>query len=92
MNGSRQFCGVAEMTGPVNYKKSMEFWQQQKWSGSFPVKWHFVKDVPNSLFRRVILQNNENKPVTNSRDTQEVGIYLYGVKSLMYNVDSTYRS
>jgi hypothetical protein len=36
------------------------------------VKWHLVKDVPNSTFRHIILENNENKPVTNSRDTQEV--------------------
>ncbi|KAH7278614.1 hypothetical protein KP509_38G048900 [Ceratopteris richardii] len=72
VNGSRQFCGVAEMIGPVDYKRSMEFWEQHKWSGSFPLKWHFIKDVPNSQFRRIILQNNENKPVTNSRDTQEV--------------------
>lgn len=72
VNGSRQFCGVAEMIGPVDYKRSMEFWEQHKWSGSFALKWHFIKDVPNSQFRRIILQNNENKPVTNSRDTQEV--------------------
>ncbi|XP_040377937.1 YTH domain-containing protein ECT4-like isoform X2 [Oryza brachyantha] len=48
------------------------FFSQDKWSGSFPVKWHLVKDVPNSTFRHIILENNENKPVTNSRDTQEI--------------------
>jgi hypothetical protein len=31
-----------------------------------------VKDVPNSQLRHIRLENNENKPVTNSRDTQEV--------------------
>jgi len=31
-----------------------------------------VKDLPNALFRHVKLENNEGKPVTNSRDTQEV--------------------
>lgn len=31
-----------------------------------------VQDVPNGQFRHIILANNENKPVTNSRDTQEV--------------------
>lgn len=72
VNGSRQFCGVAEMVGPVDYRRSMEFWEQNKWSGSFPVKWHIIKDVPNSQLRRIILGNNENKPVTNSRDTQEI--------------------
>ena len=72
VNASGQFCGVAEMVGTVDFSKNMDFWQQDKWSGSFPVKWHIIKDVPNPNFRHIILENNENKPVTNSRDTQEV--------------------
>ncbi|CAL5322535.1 unnamed protein product [Camellia sinensis] len=72
VNASGQFCGVAEMTGPVDFHKDMDFWQQDKWSGSFPVKWHIIKDVPNPNFRHIILENNENKSVTNSRDTQEM--------------------
>ena len=43
-----------------------------KWNDNFPVKWHIVKDVPNSLLKYITLENNENKPVTNNRDTQEV--------------------
>jgi len=74
VNASGQFCGVAEMVGTVDFNKNMDFWQQDKWNGSFPVKWHFIKDVPNPNFRHIILENNENKPVTNSRDTQEVCI------------------
>jgi hypothetical protein len=62
------------MVGPVNFDKSVDFWQQDKWSGQFPVKWHIIKDVPNSQFRHLVLENNDNKPVTNSRDTQEVGV------------------
>ncbi|XP_017219131.1 YTH domain-containing protein ECT4 isoform X2 [Daucus carota subsp. sativus] len=81
VNASGQFCGVAEMTGAVDFHKNMDFWQQDKWSGSFPVKWHFIKDVPNSNFRHIILENNENKPVTNSRDTQEIR-YEKGVEML----------
>ncbi|XP_059641598.1 YTH domain-containing protein ECT4 isoform X2 [Cornus florida] len=72
VNASAQFCGVAEMVGPVDFDKSVDYWQQDKWSGQFPVKWHIVKDVPNSHFRHIVLENNDNKPVTNSRDTQEV--------------------
>uniref|UniRef100_A0A0A9GAF7 YTH domain-containing family protein n=1 Tax=Arundo donax TaxID=35708 RepID=A0A0A9GAF7_ARUDO len=72
VNGSGQFCGVAEMVGPVDFDKSVDYWQNNRWSGQFPVKWHIVKDVPNNLVRNIILENNENKPVTNSRDTQEV--------------------
>lgn len=72
VNASAQFCGVAEMIGPVDFDKSVDYWQQDKWSGQFPVKWHIIKDVPNSQFRHIVLENNDNKPVTNSRDTQEV--------------------
>lgn len=72
VNASGQFCGVAEMIGPVDFNSSLDFWQQDKWTGKVPVKWHIVKDVPNSQFRHIVLENNDNKPVTNSRDTQEV--------------------
>ncbi|XP_058086100.1 YTH domain-containing protein ECT2 isoform X2 [Magnolia sinica] len=72
VNTSGQFVGVAEMEGPVDFNKSVEYWQQDKWTGCFPVKWHIVKDVPNSLLKHIKLENNEDKPVTNSRDTQEV--------------------
>jgi YTH domain-containing family protein len=72
VNTSGQFVGLAEMAGPVDFHKNVEYWQQDKWTGCFPVKWHIVKDIPNSLLKHITLENNENKPVTNSRDTQEV--------------------
>ncbi|KAH1120585.1 hypothetical protein J1N35_003745 [Gossypium stocksii] len=81
VNASGQFCGVAEMIDSVDFQKDMDFWQQDKWSGSFPVKWHIIKDVPNSHFRHIIVENNENKPVTNSRDTQEI-MFKQGVEML----------
>jgi hypothetical protein len=65
------------MVGPVDFEKSLEYWQQDKWNGCFPVKWHIVKDVPNSLLKHITLENNENKPVTNSRDTQEVNFFFF---------------
>ncbi|XP_076908380.1 YTH domain-containing protein ECT4-like [Bidens hawaiensis] len=72
VNTSGQFVGVAEMVGLVDFNKSLEYWQQDKWIGCFPVKWHIVKDLPNGMLKHIILEYNENKPVTNSRDTQEV--------------------
>ncbi|KAJ4721244.1 evolutionarily conserved C-terminal region 2 [Melia azedarach] len=72
VNASGQFVGVAEMVGAVDFDKTVEYWQQDKWTGCFPLKWHIIKDVPNSSLRHITLENNENKPVTNSRDTQEV--------------------
>ncbi|KAK6147492.1 hypothetical protein DH2020_018404 [Rehmannia glutinosa] len=72
VNASGQFCGVAEMIGPVDFENDADYWQQDRWSGQFPVKWHIIKDVPNSRFRHILLENNDNKPVTHSRDSQEV--------------------
>lgn len=72
VNASSQFCGIAEMVGAVDFEKNADYWQQDRWSGQFPVSWHIVKDVPNSKFRHILLENNDNKPVTHSRDSQEV--------------------
>lgn len=72
VNSSGHFCGVAQMITPVDYNSNSSVWSQDKWKGSFRVKWIYVKDVPNTQLRHIRLENNENKPVTNSRDTQEV--------------------
>ncbi|KAH6805762.1 evolutionarily conserved C-terminal region 11 [Perilla frutescens var. frutescens] len=74
VNGSGQFIGVAEMIGPVDFSKNMDFWQLDKWNGFFPLRWHLIKDVPNTQLRHIILENNENRAVTYSRDTQEIGL------------------
>ena len=72
VNGSGHFCGMAQMMSSLDYMSSSSVWAQDKWKGQFEVKWIYVKDVPNSQLRHIRLENNENKPVTNSRDTQEV--------------------
>ena len=38
----------------------------------FYVNWIFIKDIPNRIFRQIINEYNDNKPVTSSRDTQEI--------------------
>ncbi|GLT26968.1 hypothetical protein SLA2020_020020 [Shorea laevis] len=81
VNTSGQFVGLAEMVGPVDFQKNVEYWQQDKWTGCFPVRWHIVKDVPNNSLKHITLENNENKPVTNSRDTQEVKLE-HGLKMI----------
>ena len=86
VNGSGQFVGVAEMIGNVDFNKSMDFWQLDKWSGFFPVKWHIVKDIPNSLLRHILLENNENRPVTYTRDTQEVMNFCFIVNGHWYPI------
>lgn len=72
VNGSGHFCGMAQMMSYVDYHSSSSVWSQDKWKGQFKVHWIYVKDVPNLQLRHIQLENNENKSVTNSRDTQEV--------------------
>lgn len=72
VNGSGHFCGMAEMMTAVDYNSTSSVWSQDKWKGKFKVKWIYVKDVPNNKLRHIRLENNDNKSVTNSRDTQEV--------------------
>jgi hypothetical protein len=72
VNASGHFCGVAQMTSPLDYSTQANVWGSDKWKGLFNLRWLYVKDVPNNVLRHIRLENNENKPVTNSRDTQEV--------------------
>nr|XP_019044757.1 hypothetical protein I302_06670 [Kwoniella bestiolae CBS 10118]OCF23687.1 hypothetical protein I302_06670 [Kwoniella bestiolae CBS 10118] len=73
VNGSRHFCGVAQMLTPVDETTNSTVWAQDKWKGIFKVKWIFVRDVPSQALRHIRLTNTlEKKPITNSRDTQEL--------------------
>ncbi|KAJ1556967.1 YTH domain-containing protein 2 [Nowakowskiella sp. JEL0078] len=73
VNASGHFCGIARMASKVDWERTSTVWAQDgKWKGSFGVKWIFVKDIPNAVLRHLRVINNENKPVTNSRDTQEL--------------------
>mmetsp|Transcript_70905 Transcript_70905/g.152787 ORF Transcript_70905/g.152787 Transcript_70905/m.152787 type:complete len:80 (-) Transcript_70905:246-485(-) len=65
---------MARMTEAVTENSNQNnIWVQDgKWSGMFGVEWIFLKDIPNKQFRHILIEANENKPVTNSRDTQEV--------------------
>lgn len=73
VNASGHFCGLAEMLTPVDYTRSSTVWASDKWKGVFKVRWIFVRDIPNASLRHIRLNNTaERKPVTNSRDTQEL--------------------
>lgn len=73
VNGSGKFMGIAIMNSDVEYKVNFNYWSQNdKWKGFFLVDWICIKDVPNRMFRTIINDLNENKPVTSSRDTQEI--------------------
>eukprot|EP00331_Platyophrya_macrostoma_P005320 CAMPEP_0176432802 /NCGR_PEP_ID=MMETSP0127-20121128/15605_1 /TAXON_ID=938130 /ORGANISM="Platyophrya macrostoma, Strain WH" /LENGTH=350 /DNA_ID=CAMNT_0017815031 /DNA_START=63 /DNA_END=1115 /DNA_ORIENTATION=- len=73
INGSGHFLGVCQMKSTVDFNRNFEGWDQNhKWRGSFEISWIFIKDIPNKEFRHLKNDLNEEKPVTNSRDTQEV--------------------
>ncbi|PWN49785.1 hypothetical protein IE53DRAFT_369471 [Violaceomyces palustris] len=74
VNASGHFCGMAQMLTPLDYTTSSNVWAQDgKWKGTFKVRWIFVKDLPNNQLRHIKLTNTpEVKPVTQSRDTQEL--------------------
>ncbi|EPQ28660.1 uncharacterized protein PFL1_03963 [Pseudozyma flocculosa PF-1] len=74
VNASGHFCGMAQMLTPLDYTTSSNVWAQDgKWKGTFKVRWIYVKDLPNNQLRHIRLHNTpEVKPVTQSRDTQEL--------------------
>ncbi|BGP22954.1 high-glucose-regulated protein 8 [Rhodotorula toruloides] len=73
VNGSGHFAGMAQMLTPVDYSMSSNVWASDKWKGVLKVRWIYIKDVPLAALRHIRLSNTpENKPVTSSRDTQEV--------------------
>ncbi|ODQ53475.1 YTH-domain-containing protein [Saitoella complicata NRRL Y-17804] len=75
VNASGMFCGVAQMVTPVDHRASSGIWAQDKWRGHFGIRWIFVKDILNVVLKHIRVCNNDNKPVTNSRDTQELEAY-----------------
>jgi len=76
VNASGHFCGMAQMMTSLDYNSTSNVWVQEgKWKGTFKVRWIFVKDVPNVKLRHIKLTNTvEKKPVTQSRDTQELPV------------------
>ena len=82
VNGSGKFMGIALMNSDVEYKINFNYWSQNdKWKGFFFVNWICIKDVPNRMFKNIINELNDHKPVISSRDTQEISTSA-GVKML----------
>lgn len=50
-----------------------DLWRSaHKWPGSISVQWLWIKDIPNTQFIHIENPLNENKPVCQGRDCQEV--------------------
>lgn len=89
VNGSGQFCGVARMTGPIDFTRTSDIWvEASRWKATFPLEWLLVKDIPNAVFRYLKVPTNSNKCVTYSRDTQEIP---YDVGIAMLKIFTSFR-
>lgn len=90
VNSLGKFCGIAEMKSAIDFTASLDIWcEQTRWKGIFPVEWLLIKDVPNKFFQHLKIPANEFKPVTNSRDTQEIPFEI-GIS--MLKIISSFRS
>ena len=54
---------IVEKNGPMAAYKMEQF---------FPIKWHIVMDIPNTLRRHIFLQDNNSSHVTYKKDTRYV--------------------
>ena len=41
----------------------MDLWQLIEWNSFFPLRWHIVKDIPNTLSHHIFLQDNNSRPI-----------------------------
>lgn len=75
VNGSGKFCGVAEMISDINENLDTTIWENNnncKFNHAFKCRWIIVRDIKNKYLKKFFLPNNEMKPITSSRDTQEI--------------------
>lgn len=79
VNGSGQFCGVAQLVRALepavagaSGSGSGSGGGDERRRALFGVRWLFVKNVPNSYLRHIRMPNCDNRPVTNCRDAQEL--------------------
>ena len=69
-----RFCGVAEMTGFVDFKAKTTVWTSSKsrWKGRMKLQWRYVKDIPYKMVNHIKLDNNAGKPISFTQDCHDV--------------------
>lgn len=73
VNASGRFCGVAEMSSNLRDDLDTSIWRDNsRYRHAFKVRWIVVRDVHNRSLKQFLVPANDMKPVTNSRDTQEI--------------------
>lgn len=81
INGSDNFCGMAKMISPVDFRIKSYVWSKTEWRGLFQVNWIYVKDVSNDNLRHIKLENNKNISIHKAGNAQEL-VYKQGIKVL----------
>lgn len=67
---SGQFCGIAQMIKEVNHFQIFNYWWEDlKWSGIFPLKWIYVKDIPHSEVKHIL---SKGIPLSGLKDGEAV--------------------
>ena len=90
VNGSGRFVGIAQMISDIQYNSNFNYWKQdEEWKGFFFVMWISIKDIPNKMLSNIMNSYNEGKPVSDSRNAQEVD-YASGLA--MLNIFQSYQS
>lgn len=90
VNSSSHFCGMAQMMTNVDFNTDIEDWKYTRYKGMFTVKWIYLKNLPNGHLRHIRLENNEDRPVICSSDTQEIPMEKgKQVLKIMHNYNHT---
>lgn len=67
---SQQFCGLAQMVGEVEADKIYNYWWEDlKWSGVFPIRWVYVKDIPHTEISGI---QSRNQSIASLKDGEEI--------------------
>lgn len=73
---SGQFCAVAEMKSALQVDYSYRFWwEENKYFGTFKLKFVFIKDVKDKLFEHIREESQDNNPVYKLRDSTRLSIF-----------------
>ncbi|KAK3638348.1 hypothetical protein LTR56_013177 [Elasticomyces elasticus] len=73
INGQKQFCGLAELSGPWDPEALVEGWTDPSggFEGTFPLTWHYVKNVPYARFDG-LTHGDKKQPIANMWSGQTI--------------------
>ncbi|KAK3618146.1 hypothetical protein LTR56_015323 [Elasticomyces elasticus] len=73
INGMKQFCGLAELSGPWDPEALVEGWTDPSggFEGTFPLTWLYVKNVPYARFDG-LTHGEKNQPIANMWSGQSI--------------------